>query len=192
MKLFMCFLLLFGGAAARSQSQVSDRTQDEKLRFTSINQVGFLAGASASELQLQSINGVRWKGLSAGAGAGLDYYYYRSVTAFVDVRKNLKYRSFPFFVYGAIGANIPWVYRADENPWFSSNYGNGWYGDAGLGHKIPLGKTTAILLNIGYSVKTFEEERTNRIPCTTGFCPGSKERLNYGLRRISVRTGVQF
>ena len=70
-----------------------------KIKFTTINQVGFLSGASGNALQLQSINGVKYKTYSLALGAGIDNYYLKSIPVFVDLRKNIFDRKQTPFLY---------------------------------------------------------------------------------------------
>ena len=60
-----------------------------KFKFTSINQLGILTGESLSEFQMQSVNGVSYKGFVAGIGLGVDDYYQRSFPLFYRPEKKL-------------------------------------------------------------------------------------------------------
>ncbi len=62
---------------------------EKGVHFRSVNQVGILAGSSDANLQLQSINGIKYKTGFVGLGVGLDYYYARSIPVFLDLRKDI-------------------------------------------------------------------------------------------------------
>lgn len=71
----------------------------KKTNFSSQNYVGLLEGEHGSSLQLQTINGARFSSWFVGLGAGIDWYYRRSIPIFTSVNKEfLKKRKKFLFV----------------------------------------------------------------------------------------------
>ena len=60
---------------------------NKQFPFHSINNIGLLEGQSGAAFQAQTINGFQKRSWFAGIGVGLDYYRYRTIPLFVDVRK---------------------------------------------------------------------------------------------------------
>src|SRR3954451_20111827 len=58
-----------------------------KPLFQLVVNAGLLVGKSGRDFQVQAIPGIQYKSWFAGAGSGLDYYYWRTVPLFFDVRK---------------------------------------------------------------------------------------------------------
>lgn len=128
--------------------------QKGKLKFNSSIAAGFIAGARGPALQLQTINGVKYKSWSAGAGVGLDYYFNRSIPLFIDVRKRLFDKANTPFVYVDGGYNIRWLTAAEKHAFFTNTKG-GLYYDAGIGYQLPVLKGRNLFFSLGYSSKQF-------------------------------------
>ena len=64
--------------------------QSKKIKFHSINNIGLLKGQVDDVLQLQTINGIKYKSFFGGVGIGLDNYYFKTIPLFVDLRKCFK------------------------------------------------------------------------------------------------------
>src|ERR1700730_10196903 len=84
----------------------------EKLRFHSIEQLGLINGKGATAALFQTVNGLEYRGFFAGVGTGIDYYRYRSVPLFMDIRKEFGQKKRKWFVYADAGHHFPWV---DQN-----------------------------------------------------------------------------
>lgn len=185
--LFICFF-----AGAQQDSMGISKSLKTALRFHSITNIGLLAGASDRDLQIQTIAGLQYKTWFAGAGAGLDYYYFRGVPLFLDVRKTFS-KAHAFFVYTDIGWHLPRIKKEQQTAtWYTSDFKKGLYYDVGAGWNFKLNRRNALLFSAGYSVKKLREiQKSNFIP------PGADEelytsRLDYDLRRISIKAGFQF
>ena len=184
-------LLLSIVGLRQSDSATSKTTSSGKIHFSTINQIGLIVGADGPQLELQSINGVRYNSWFAGAGIGLDYYYSKSIAVFMDVRKNLFIKTWPVYLYADAGINIPWVKKLET--WEGKHeYEKGLYYDAGFGYRFRISNQSAIIINAGYSVKAFTEKISTGSVCIGGPCPEDKEQVNYQLRRISIKAGLQF
>lgn len=171
----------------------SSLSSQEKWIFSSQNYAGILEGESGSAFQLQTINGFKHKTLFAGIGAGIDYYFQRSIPLFISISKFLPAGKLPLFFSGDVGVNFPWVrkdlyYIHNSGEYYSSLY---WAG--GLGYKFGFKKNTnAVLLNFGYSYKHLINKTAYTNPCLIPPCPVSTERYDYRLRRLSLKVGWMF
>jgi len=105
-----------------------------KFKFENNNLVGLLSGNSKNALQLQTINGIRYKTFFVGAGIGIDNYYFKTVPLFADVRKNIFEKKETPFVYVDAGTNFPWK-KDESTAWQQTTYHPGSYYDIGVGYK---------------------------------------------------------
>jgi hypothetical protein len=193
-------LLLIGMISIAGITSAQQKDPSNSCQFRSVNNLGLLEGETGSSFQLQTINGFAHKSWFAGIGLGIDYYRYRTIPLFADIRKEFgKAKNMPF-VYSDMGINFSWLtdnqkmnYRPDDH------FGNGFYGDWGLGYKLGMGKNDALLISLGYSYKKITETYPTYI---TYFPPSGdtggqldnnpKEKIDYGLNRLTIKIGWQF
>src|SRR4030095_2195076 len=166
-------------------------------RFHSINNISLLNGDNEVSAGLQSINGFQKGNWFAGAGVGLDYYVYRSVPLFADIRYEFGKTKNKFFAYADGGINFDWVNEHYyDGPIFiwegSSNSGefhNGIYIDAGLGYLVANKKGGGLALSLGHSHKSLKKTisypdwRTQQT---------ITDIYRYNLNRIVVKVGWKF
>lgn len=165
----------------------------KKWKFGSQNYAGIMEGESGTALQLQTINGFRYKTWFTGVGTGIDYYYHRSIPLFISVSKFLSSAKLPLYFSGDIGINFPWLSNNlsyfEGPPDFSSSL----YWAGGMGYKFRIKKSNdGVLLNIGYSYKHLISEGEYTNPCLVPPCPSSNDRFDYHLRRLSLKVGWMF
>lgn len=156
--------------------------------FQSINQAGLLEGEKGSAFQLQTINGVEYNSWYAGIGAGIDYYRFRSVPLFLDIRKYLLKKSLSPFLYSDIGVHFPWK-RDGESLYVNGELSSGWYYDVGLGLKIASGNKQGFNLSAGYSYKNIRETSSSSVVCIRFPCEQFRQTRNYGLNRLTLKLG---
>jgi hypothetical protein len=166
----------------------SEMMAQDKARFKSINQVGLLVGASRSAFQVQSVNGVSYRGYTMGVGVGMDNYYFKTIPVFVDVRKNIFPKKASPFVYGDVGASLPQDREVLVNYGQHSNYARGLYYDIGIGYTSPIWKVVGMTVSLGYSGKEMKETRSYRYPGADG----RQEFYDYSFRRLSLKLGFDF
>ena len=164
------------------------------IRFHSINQVGFLDGLPASSWQLQSVNGIQYKSWFGGIGAGLDYYRFRGIPVFADIRKSFGHTKNKLFIYGDGGIHFVRATNSEKTPFgIADHFSNGVYLDAGMGYQIRINRKNAFLISLGYSYKTAKETTTRYLFPPTYVMIGSPypetNRYNYHLNRISLKVG---
>jgi hypothetical protein len=186
--LFAAMLVLQMQTAAQSK---------EKIKFYSITQAGLLAGGSTNSLQLQTTNGVRFGTFSAGAGVGIDYYHFKTIPLFVDVRKNLWNRDQTPFMYFDFGTNLPWQRSVSESDWARSKFDEGFFYDIGIGYKWKLKGRLGLNASFGYSQKNVQENRQERfwsgppMPVTWDESWNSSH-FKYSFRRLGFKIGLSF
>lgn len=172
--------------------------------FRSIQHISLINGKGAVSAGLQSVNGIRLGNWFAGAGAGLDFYRYRSVPLFLDIRREFGLNKGKLFVYADGGYNLPWVTDGEDvyNAWPGSfykvdnKYDGGIYTDAGIGYVIYHGSRSALVLSVGYSIKKFKKQ----VITTSSYTPPQQEpvvnedvkKFNYNFNRLMIKIGWQF
>ena len=180
----ICFSALFA-----QQERIS-----RPLRFQSINNIGLLEGQAGSAFQLQTVNGAQYKSWFAGVGIGLDYYRYRTIPLFLDVRKEFGKRSNKLFIYADAGMNLYWERDKDVKQFpVDDKIKNGFYGEAGVGYKWKLNQRINLLFNAGYSYKNITEEGTylymNPILAVMSY---PVEKINNNLNRLVLKVGIEL
>jgi hypothetical protein len=175
-----------GTAAAQEKKQLP------KFQYRTITQIGLLAGSTTEGATLQLIGGVKNRRLFTGIGTGLDFYMYRGIPLFADIRYDVLKKKGILFVYADGGIHFPWEDEGTDGS--SIKYFNGLYTDAGLGYQFKSKTSTAFLLSIGYMYKHVKQEYNNLVwidpwpvrPSST------VETRNYYLNRVAVKMGIQF
>ncbi len=160
--------------------------------FSSQNYLGLLEGEDGSALNLQTINGIKYKSWFTGIGTGLDYYRFRSIPLFLSVNKDFQLKSVLFYLNADGGLSIPWV-KDFNNGWNNPDFKMGLYAATGIGYKIHINQQKqAVLLNAGYSFKRLTAETEVIFPCFNPPCPVDIEKTKYNLNRVLVKAGFEF
>jgi hypothetical protein len=167
----------------------------KKLAFSSQTYVGIVTGEANTEVQLQTINGLKWNKWFGGIGTGIDWYYLRSIPLFASVTRSLwQKEKRSFILSGDVGINFPWqgnIYY--DFPPYDRKQSSGLYWGSGLGYKLGVGKAdNAILMQFGYSYKKLGEKITSAVPCLIAPCPEITEKYDYRLKRLSFKLGWGF
>lgn len=163
--------------------------------FHSINSLVLVNGNNGVSAAVQTVNGFSKGPLFAGIGVGIDYYQYRSVPVFVDVRYEWGNRKNKFFMYGDAGINCSWVqesFKIDPVIWNGNrgnNFNNGFYSDAGIGLNTAFKNGNAFVLSLGYSRKVLEEKTTYN-DWRSGEI--QTELNKYRFNRMVIKTGFRF
>jgi hypothetical protein len=177
----ICFVLLLMLLCTCGIAQTKN-----KIRFTSINQVGILAGQSTTEFQLQTINGVSYKNLTAGLGVGLDNYYEQTFPFFVDLRKRFSKKESAPFVYADAGYSF--ISKNSMTEWEMDRKGGAYYA-AGIGYEISTRSKVKAVFDVGYSYKRFSRIIDNE-PWRSSL--HYFDTYDYSLNRISLKAGLRF
>lgn len=196
-------LFLLPGCLSLSICFAQQQKEERKISFHSINQVGLLNGQTGSAFQIQTIDGLQYKSWFAGIGAGLDYYRFRGIPLFADIRKTFGHSKNKLFVYGDGGMHFSWATDKEKIVnGVTAKLSNGLYLDGGIGYHIPVNKRNAALISLGYSYKKV----TSRSPIYyfypmyydplfiggNNIQPQQTNNLDYTLNRISIKLGWEF
>jgi hypothetical protein len=177
-------------AAAQEDSAL--RRQPATWVYGAVVQAGILEGQRGTSLQLQVINGFQYKSWFGGIGAGLDYYFVRSIPVVAHIKKNIWSERVPLFVYGDAGMHFPWLKKDVENQWYASDLKSGFIYELGLGYKAKLNSRNALVFSAGYSQKQMVELRKDPYIWGPPNMPVHTNRFDYTLNRISLKAGFQF
>ena len=157
-----------------------------KFKFTSINQLGILTGESLSEFQMQSVNGVSYKGFVAGIGLGVDDYYQRSFPLFIDLRKSFFKKESAPFIYADAGYSF--ISKNSMTEWEMDRDGGAYYA-AGIGYEISISDKIKAVIDIGYSYKHYSRVIDNE-PWRSSV--HYYDTYDYSLNRFSIKGGLRF
>jgi hypothetical protein len=165
-------------------------------RFQSIFNVGVLDGQTGTALQLETINGAQYKSWFAGIGLGMDYYRFRTVPLFLDIRKEFGRNASRVFIYADGGVSFSWVTDQQKPGYADEHFSNGFYSDLGLGYKAMIGKKNALQISLGYSYKNLTESYSS-YDYGYGYVPGPprpapKDEVKYKMNRLSIKMGWMF
>lgn len=187
------FVILFCTITTILFAQQKKDSLQTKLKFATVEQVGLLAGNSASSAGVQLINGVTYKKIFVGLGIGLDYYLYRGFPVFADVRYHLTQKKNTLFLYADGGIHLPWQRKEVNN--VQAKLRNGFYTDVGFGYKLMQKNGNALVMSFGYTHKKVSEERKEFIwlPVVWDLnIPEQTVKYHYGLNRIAIKFGLMF
>ena len=190
-KIIVFFFALAFAKISSAQQAEKPKQKSCGCKFTSINQIGMVAGEANDSYQLQTVNGVSYRTWMVGAGIGIDGYRYRSIPVFLQLRKEFSLSSNALFIYNDIGLNYPWVKDEQKHFYGPSDYGNGVYYDGGLGYKLVL-KKQSLLFSSGFSLKEMSENRSSTTCPFVGPCFENKDVYHYSLKRLSFKVGLQL
>ncbi|HTN09302.1 hypothetical protein [Agriterribacter sp.] len=168
--------------------------------FHSLEQIALVNGNNAVSGALQTVNGLAYGNWFAGIGAGIDFYRYRSVPLFLDLRRYFDVKKGnKLFVYADGGYNLPWTKSKD--PVFSIwgwpsktnyTYKGGAYMDAGFGYAVHVKGGNAFLLSTGYSHKYFSEQKTTTTVTAENMETVDIQKFTYSMNRLMIKLGWQF
>ena len=165
----------------------------QKLSFTSVNEVGLLTGAKGESVTVQTINGVKKGKSSAGVGVGLDFYSFKTIPLFVDVRRDFSASRNTAFAYVDAGINFLSLTDAQKNQLSSASKSSGLYYDLGVGWKLAGKNNRAFIVSAGYSLKQAKYTVQNYFAAPTPQLQSQdNDRYNYLFRRISIKLGFQL
>ena len=164
------------------------------VKFHSLYSIALLQGQSGPAFQWQTINGVQYASWFAGVGAGVDYYNYRGVPLFIDLRKEFGSDLHKFFVYGDLGFHFNWLSASEKennNFYYGGDFHKGIYTDAGIGYSLHAGKAGSLLFSIGHTYKTVNQSRMDYTPVAYDGPPAVSNN-RYSMGRVVFRLGWKF
>lgn len=189
------FLFLLAMASVIQGSMAQTKTAEQRIFLRSISNIGLLNGSKGSSVSLQTLLGAAFKGTFAGVGVGIDYYRFRSIPLFFDLRHEFGKGRRNFFVYGDLGYNFDWLTEKNKEIYYfssTSKYKGGIYYDAGIGYKISFKNKDALLISTGYSMKRIKNEVNSPFCPIAGPCSQETETYLYSMQRLVIKAGWSF
>ena len=166
--------------------------QTNKVKFQSINSIGFSEGESGVHFLLQTVNGVAFDKWFSGIGFGADYYQYKSYPLFVDLRRYFGKRD-KGFGYVNLGYNLDAKNKPGKEIYYSTyHFSSGIYSDFGLGFKMKFINRSSLLLSAGFSYKDLNNKVSVVEECFTPPCAVDYSKYKYGNGRVILKAGVDF
>ena len=162
-----------------------------KWKFHSVNQLGLLQSEDKTAFELQSINGFQYSNFFIGLGAGLDYYKYKSIPLFADIRKYFGKANAAFFIYADAGIHFIWEKR-NLSGYEIDKYYPGLYTGGGIGYKAGFKNGTGLLLSVGYSYKRVNDRLQAIDFCSSPGCSIQSDYYRYNLNRLLLLVGWNF
>jgi hypothetical protein len=187
-KIIFCLLFQFAVLIINAQQLLNKNT----WRFQSINNIGLIGGQKNAAFDLQTLNGFQYKSIFAGIGVGLDYYGFRSIPLFVDLRKYFVVNKNAFFIYEDCGVNFAWQKSSIDDFGDAHHYNHGYYNDIGAGYKVYLKNKTSLLVSGGYTYKRISESVADPICPFAGPCYAQNGKYLHDLSRLLLKIGLQF
>ena len=165
--------------------------------WRSIATTGFTAGESGVSPVFQLSGGLTYGRFFNGLGTGYDLYEFNSFPIFADWRMSFGKQQL-VFVYAMPGYNIPCKITKEVSDFrtVTEKQTGGFYMDAGIGYRIPLGILNRLSFSAGYVRKSVSHKKAYSNPC--GMVPCTEEpapdkyvyRYNYGL--ITTKLSWEF
>lgn len=170
--------------------------QRAKPQYTAHISSGLVGGEAGPALQLQAVNGIKYKTWAAGIGVGIDYYHTRTVPLFLDLRKAFSEKSKAGFVYASGGYNVPWASKANQESAayaFVMDAKRGAYAEGGIGFSVPAFKKHQWFVSAGWQVKTFTNT-VNTMPWSSMWPPPKEAYRDYDymLTCFTFKMGLQL
>lgn len=189
------YLLLLLVSFLAHTSRAQDKTG--KIHLQTFVNIGLINGSKGSSMSLQTIIGGALQKSFVGLGVGLDYYRFRTVPVFADLRHEFGNDKRSVFLYGDIGYALDWLTdkNREQSNMFSlnDNYKGGLYYDVGIGYKFGFKNSDALILSAGYTFKTLKNELTQPGFCPfVGPCHNENETYRYYLSRLILKAGWRF
>jgi len=173
-------------------TQAQNNQTPGKWKFNSVNQIGLLNGSGGTAFHAQSVNGFQHKQVFAGVGVGLDYYRYRSIPVFAELRNYFGKSPNRFFMYADGGAHFVWAKNGDQDI-FKTKYRPGFYSNTGVGYQAVFKNGEGLSLSAGYSYKKVKYSQNESTFCPfDGPCIINAMNYTYDLNRLILQIGWIF
>lgn len=169
-------------------------SQQQKLKFASINTIGILHGDAGVFGNIQSVNGGVKNNWFAGIGLGVDWYKYKSVTATAEVKDYLL-KEKNFGVNAGIGYNFPFNNKPDFtviDTYYTPTFAGGLYTNVGIFYEFKLLKKYRGIINPGFNLKKMSLTTKDISPCLVPPCPETSSKYQYNFQTLSIKTGLIF
>lgn len=190
--IFLIACLVYSQSGLQAQEQATAK----KIQVTGA--VSLMNGSSEVGAQLSAQAGIELsKGWNVGLGSAIDYYYFRSVPVYVEVKKHFGNGPRRLFAFAATGVNLAWPTDEDQmkisrwNIIGEQNFRSGMYADIGIGYTLYNRHQRGLFTGLGYSVKTISESHIEQV--WNGLTTSQTERkTDFTFSRVLIRIGYKF
>ena len=183
----------------------------QKWKPGGVAEVGLLMGSFSVDVDWRGQFLLSKNGWSAGVGAGIDYYLFRTVPVYLQGRKWIGQRKNKPFVLASAGINFAALYPSQHGGsrwgdvimpgpgpfpgWWTPipyHYENGVYAEAGGGYSFLGKKQHGLTLSLSWVHKSITEWYETDAPININ--PGQKDRTTnlYQLNRLVFRVGFKW
>jgi hypothetical protein len=164
----------------------------KKINWRMITSIGIVGGEKATKPVAQLSAGITYHSFFAGAGTGMDYYWFNSVPLFADLRYGFGPKKL-LFLYANGGYHFT-ANRTIEQEFSKTTdrLKGGPYLDGGIGFYIPSGRLHRFAFSAGFSRKSMVNT-VGYTNCWWGNC--SEETLftyKYHFSRITSKLSWEF
>jgi hypothetical protein len=170
-----------------------------QVKYQASIEGGLMNGSWQTNGYVQTTHGIHYKQWFAGVGVGIDYYRYRTIPVFAELRRTFGRHGVQPFVVAAAGINATWPneqQKLENNGWWqtsTSDFHNGFYSRVGAGVILNAGKKVRFGVNIAYNYKTLSRTYTGWIfepwPQPTS---STEKTMEYKLNRLSIGFSIMF
>lgn len=157
-----------------------------KAEWRTLVSGGFIAGEAGTDALVQLTGTIVRGRYSAGIGVGYDAYEFDVMPLFADFRFAFDKRKLAF-LYVDAGYGLPLKHKPEEAFITKSQVNGGFWGDAGIGYRIPLNAKNHLAISTGYSRKYLSYEKTIEYPCGWGPCSSNSYIYKYSFGRVLVK-----
>ena len=188
------FIILFFLGIISFNVFAQEKNSIHRLSFRSLFSAALINGKESTSFAVETVQGVSLNKSFAGAGIGIDYYKFRTIPVFLQLRQGFGTGKRNVFIYADGGVNIDWLTERNRQADFGNyvKYKPGWYYDIGFGYSIELKNDNALFLTTGYNYKEVKKNIYYKNCISTGQCIDEVDRYLYSMSRISVRAAFQF
>lgn len=165
-----------------------------QVGYRSYNSGGVVVGDTRSAFQVLTTHGVQYKSWYLGAGAGIDDYRNRTVPVFLSLLRDVLPKNNMFVNINA-GPQFVWGKGQRNERWnaIESRALPGFFGEAGFGYRIPVGKEgQSIMFGTYYSYKTHKEKYIVTGGCMNPPCQNTTEYITSTFSRWAFKLGLVF
>ncbi len=169
-------------------------------KYSGSFEAGVTNGNFETNAYLNTSHGLALNSWYFGLGSGVDYYRFRTVPVFAEVRKDFSNRNIRPFVQIVGGLNIDWLTQEQKDHRFSwwqttpSTFTRGVYFKGGTGVLFNAHKQVRFATTISWSYKSITEKYNDRVwdPWPQPGNSLTEKTLLYKLQRVDLGVKVIF
>lgn len=173
----------------------------QKLKYAGSVETALVNGSHETELAVNTTHGIRFGNWSTSVGAGIDYYRFRSVPLFIDVKRYIPLNKIQPYIQASAGVNIAWAtdeQRIIQKYWSSwwpqtdtLPFNNGFHSKLVFGVVFNPQKQVKIAAFAGWNYKT--QSTTVETMVQNGSSWVSEPRITtYKMSRLSIGLNIGF